>query len=587
MTRLQLKHLGMVFAVAFSIRVVFVVVVLLSCPEFIEHPSIDGAFYVDWARDILANEGQAKQAFFAHPLYPHVLAALFAVVGVHPVAVVVLQIVLGAATCVLVYDIGRRIFSEEAGVLAGLLLAVFWPSVANVALLETVELGNFLFAVSLWFWLRGNHKVPSSIMAGLALGWSTLCRANLLFLVPAFIAHGWRQRRLSVFAFVLGTGLVLGLVGARNRWVAGQWLFTTGHGGIALYMGFAPHNLSGTYESPSFVRPEPRYEQLDFQHEAERRVGHVLTTAESSSFWRGETLAEMGRSFADTGIRIIRKFGLTLANYEIADNNSLPYLRDVTGFSFVPLPGYGLILVLAVLGFGAAWPHERGARLLGLLAATYVATLLLFFVSSRMRAPLWVIWAPLAGRGLCEIRSWTLRAWPKGALALMLTLVFWFMAPPALSARDEGQALAMHAVALMKANRLDDAQSVQLQALAKAPNNAFILANAGALALARDEARIAAGFCQRAVSLRPNVPGGQSCLGLAAAQLGMLEQARMHLAIAARDRTDVPARLNYAIVLGRLGNNEAATAEIRKLSADAPRDARVQAAVRLLPTGRE
>ncbi len=51
------------------------------------------------------------------PLYPLVIGALYSVFGEHPMAVYLLQCLLMAGTCWLVFDMGRRVFNLRTGIL--------------------------------------------------------------------------------------------------------------------------------------------------------------------------------------------------------------------------------------------------------------------------------------------------------------------------------------------------------------------------------------------------------------------------------------------------------------------------------------
>ena len=66
-----------------------------------------------------------NHAYFLSPLYIYLLAATYALFGTGPATAFTLQAVLSAASCVLALWIGRRLFGEIAGLIAGLLLALY------------------------------------------------------------------------------------------------------------------------------------------------------------------------------------------------------------------------------------------------------------------------------------------------------------------------------------------------------------------------------------------------------------------------------------------------------------------------------
>jgi 4-amino-4-deoxy-L-arabinose transferase-like glycosyltransferase len=103
------------FGMALSLRLAWVLALLTRHPELVKYPSIDGAFYHSWAKDILNGTGASQQVFFAHPLYPHVIAALYKVFAVETLVVILFQCFLGAASCLMMVKLVRPLFSEAGG----------------------------------------------------------------------------------------------------------------------------------------------------------------------------------------------------------------------------------------------------------------------------------------------------------------------------------------------------------------------------------------------------------------------------------------------------------------------------------------
>src|ERR1041385_5639660 len=84
----------------------------------------DAASYDPWACDVAAGNWLGHEVFYQAPLYPYFLGMLYWLVG-HDIWIVrIVQIVLGATSCVLLAVAGRSFFSSPAGLLAGILLAI-------------------------------------------------------------------------------------------------------------------------------------------------------------------------------------------------------------------------------------------------------------------------------------------------------------------------------------------------------------------------------------------------------------------------------------------------------------------------------
>lgn len=580
-----------VFLLAFVVRFAWLAALLGSAEELIEFPAIDGAFYHQWAQDILAGTGLARRAFVAHPLYPHVLAALYAVVGVEPLVAAVVQCLLGALACVAMVRLSGRFFEQRTACLAGVGLALFWPAVANVALLETVELGNFLLIFALV--LAPSRASPwRGLASGVLLGAAALCRANLLILAPAFLlplfaVPTWRARFPRAATFALGLSLVFLVVGLRNRLVANEWLFLTGHGGLTLYCGFAPGNFSGTYQAPSFVRPEPKFEQADFRTEAERRLGRTLGAGEVSSYWATQALRSISDDPKGAVVRIIKKAGLTLAAYEVADNYNLRYLRSLTPFRFIPLLGWETLLALSVIGCGANWWNRRKHALLYAATALYLLTLLLFFVSSRLRAPLWILLMPFAAAGamrLCEhFADFRRRSLQEAALALAIAGVSLAIVPSFMKELELSQAWATHAHALQEGGDLLAAARLQSQAMAVEGRNPYLLVNVGELSSRMGNPERAVEVCRKAAEIAPRLASAHACYGAGFAQIGQLAKAEIALRKSvALDPNSIGTWVNLAITLGRSGSGEEARLLMQKLAHVAPNHPAVRAVLAAL-----
>ena len=146
-------------------------------------------------------------------------------------------------------------------------------------------------------------------------------------------------------------------------------------------------------------------------------------------------------------------------------------------------------------------------------------------------------------------------------------------------AQVELQALA-DAFALQQAGRLDDAEAAYAALLAKSPNDAVALINAGALALARDDLAAALDRLGRAVAQVPGNAIARNNLGFAQLRAGHLDDALASLDRAIAAKPDyAQAHNNRGIALVRLGRRaDAITAFERALALD---PAQVDAAVNL------
>ena len=208
----------------------------------------DGPFYIELAWNWLKNgvygfavHGQLTAVDMRVPGYPAFLAAVFAVAGQSPRAVMLAQVVVDLATCFVIALIAARLAPENSRrrvALAGLWLAALCPFTANyTAVVLTETLVIFLTALGILVLLQtdvGGAQVARSgellanpwLLAGIVVGFGTLVRPETpLVLVAAglvLVAKWWRPQdwmKLVRAGVLMGLGLLLPLV----PWAARNW----------------------------------------------------------------------------------------------------------------------------------------------------------------------------------------------------------------------------------------------------------------------------------------------------------------------------------------------------------------------------
>ncbi len=182
----------------------------------------DSRFYADIAQNWLqhgvygiTNSGVITPTLARLPGYPAFLAVIFALFGVGNFrAVLLLQVLFDLATCVLIADLARRLFSERAAQ-AAFLLAALCPFLANyaaAALTETLEVFFTALALDLAFRGLGVGEAGTPAISprmvwlacGLAIGGAILLRPDGGILLAAIggyllwlLAHSLRTGRVG------------------------------------------------------------------------------------------------------------------------------------------------------------------------------------------------------------------------------------------------------------------------------------------------------------------------------------------------------------------------------------------------------
>jgi tetratricopeptide (TPR) repeat protein len=442
------RYGGVLLGVGAALRIAYHVPLRLSDPTYFT-PHGNAAGFVRLARLVASGDLLAgREPFFYGPLYPYFLAACWWTSGGECyVAPRVVQAALGLATAWLVYLVGRACFDELAARAAGLLFVACPTGLFFEGMLVSTTLETFLLALAAWLLLR-RWPAPDSASrvapppghlagAGAALGLCAWGRGNVLLLLPV-VAAGLaaatftrtrgaplpaRLRRALAPAAILaaGMGLVVAPVTLRNAIAGGDAVLLVSQGGINLFAGNNPE-ARGVFALPEragIVTDADGAYYRNTAEVAERELGRSLRPSEVSAYWTRRAVAWAREHPLDCARLTLRKARLLLDPYEVPIHQNAQFYRQATPLSWLPLPGWGLLLPLAVAG-GALDGARGRAGLLALPAAAYLATVLPFFVTDRYRFPVVALLAPLAGRGLVGLAQVVTHrarraAWPTDA----------------------------------------------------------------------------------------------------------------------------------------------------------------------------
>ncbi len=216
----------------------------------------DDLFYDFMARGLAAGKGYLSaynaQTALWPPGYSLILAGLYKAVGHSIISAKVMNALAAAATVVLVYVIGARVFSKKVGGVAAVILAIFPGQIYY----STVILNESLFAffamllllfTLIWVSKRGMWP-PGLLLLGVLYGWAALMRSEALTLLVAalivwtFAAPSWRSW------IGQGTLVVLGAAIAITPWMARNAIAM--HGFVPISSGGGHTFLAGHLDDP-------------------------------------------------------------------------------------------------------------------------------------------------------------------------------------------------------------------------------------------------------------------------------------------------------------------------------------------------
>jgi tetratricopeptide (TPR) repeat protein len=536
---------------------------LLFILDVRHHPLVqtataDPRIYDERALEILRGQWLGSEAFFhSSPLYPYLLAGIYAIFGHSYLAVRLIQSFAGVGTALLIYAVATRAFGRWEGRIAGLLAAVYMPFVFFDS--ELLEITFVLLATMLALYLLLTDRMRASpaamLVAGLSLGVGVLGKPNLLLFVPvAVVWMLWRAgrpeirlpggradasrapgggrpggdparaRRLPAAALVTGVALAVAPFTISNIVTAGDFVLTSSNGGINFYIG--NHAAAdGTFQIDHRMRTDLFGGS---QRIAEEALGRELKPSEVSSYWFRQGLSFLSRHPLQALELWGRKFLLFWNGFEIPNHYSIPFFQKFSRVLRWNPIGFHVLIPLGVVGIAIAGRRSRASRLLLLFAATYLVSLMPFFVTSRYRLPIIPIMIIFAGVGAVWLIDLLRR---RGRLPgrlvplLLLHLAIVVTHLPIIKFTHAHQYALLGSVHRDRGEYAPAAQAYR-QAIAEQPWDDAAHLNLGSVLGRMGQYEQAEAALLRARDLNPAVAATHSNLGMVYLQTGRLEDAR-------------------------------------------------------------
>jgi 4-amino-4-deoxy-L-arabinose transferase-like glycosyltransferase len=405
------------FGGALALRLLHLQQVVANDP-FYSQPSVDSLVYRDWALRIAGGDWLGSEPFFLSPLYGYLLAAVYALAGPGHFWPLVVNALLGAGACALVFLLAARLFDRRVAIVATALAATYPLQIfyEGAALLEALQ--TFLTAAVALASLRALDApaVWRFAAVGVLLGLSALARQNALLYAPLFalwalFASGSARpsARSAVHAgvFLLAVCLTLAPATIRNRAVSGDFVLVNATGGLLLYDSWNP-TASSTYSIPGIfpraLADDPIERKFAYTEVAQRTLGRApLRASEVSAYWRGEAFAFVLAHPSRALELAAERARLFWNRYEPWDVRSFTVSRGISWVLSLPLPGFGVIAPLALAGLAlSASRWRRLAPLYGLILV-YFGSGVLFVALSRYRVPVVPLLAIFAGAAAVSI----------------------------------------------------------------------------------------------------------------------------------------------------------------------------------------
>jgi len=426
------KLLIIILVLAAVLRLIYLVE--LSGSPFSLHPVLDAQYYVNWAQKLAWGNFRFVPDYQGNPLYPYFLAFIFRFLGANPHLIRLIQHGLGVLTCLLIFRAGREVSTPAVGLLGTFLYACYVPAIFYEGWFLSAALAAFLTAALLAFLLyaRGQpdrlNWLPAGILSGiLLLARPSLIPVGALFWVFYISRKPGGKPDIKTSSFFLAGLLVVVL--SYSFYYYGQekeWALISPHGGENFYIGNNPE-ANGASKMPDFARGSPSLQHEDFRKEAVRRSGRELSRVQSSRFWLKRGLIFIFSHPLQFIKLLILKILLFFGGTDLSDNYHLQFFRG--DFAVLKIPfSWRALSALSIIGLVIAWKERKKLSLLYIFVCSYILSVVLFFVTSRLRLPLAPVFCLFAAYALNYIgNQFKVKNWYKPALTIISGAVLFIL----------------------------------------------------------------------------------------------------------------------------------------------------------------
>ena len=571
---------------------------------------IDSAEYHDMALRFGEGAWPGSEAFFWAPLYPLFLGVLYKLLGHGLLVAKLVQAVVGSASCVLIYLIGRRLFRGRfVPPAAGVACAVYGTLIYFDGQLLSGVLDVFLQLLTVLLLLRaaGSGRIAWWMAGGLCIGLAAVNRGGILLLLPPVVLwmymlsrHRWlpannepdRTGRLSFFksvaALVVPVVLVIFPVTWHNvrydhpegwsetrvlsrasvgqsvrRLATGRFAPIAANLGLNFYLGnhWELRDINNVNHPDCFTYYR-RIKDQPFED-------GVRTASGGSRYLIAQTLVDIGRAPLDwlklMGVKVFRLFN----GAEIPRNSNLyadrQYSLILSGLLWKQVVAFpsGLVIPLGLLGIVLVRRCWRVHFVLLACLAVQGLFVLAFFVTARYRLPslpLLVLYGAFAVETLAgQIR---LRAYSKLAVSATAAAALLIFCNIRIGKMDSAHGAYEHynlATALTHHGRAEEAVVHFTEALRIDPDYGDAHVNLGKVLFSQGKFDDAIAHYQRAIQVRADFYEAHYNFGTALESQGKLDEAKAHYLEAVRINPDFDrAHNNLGVILARQENWEAA-----------------------------
>ena len=386
----KVKVLIFIFLLAIIAR--FIYLSEIKSTFLFEHPIVDSGTFEMIGSSIASGtiNNDSGTPFNRIPLYYNFIAAIYRVVGRNMYAVRLVQSLIGALNCCMIFLIGARVFRREVGIIAGVIMALYWPLIAFEAKFLPVNLAIFFSILSAlsFYWFMDKRKLCFLFAGGVSIALASIARANMLILVPVltiwvFVYLKEKNTLINmnmvkgVLVFVLGVFLVIIPPVLKDYKSTKELMPVQNNYAIGVYFGLDLEHIK--------VKPGSSWKSLMMELLDE----DLVHARDRVPYWFKRSVDLISRDPARYIIEFGKKIYILCNYYEFSPRESINFFRQESRFLSLPLFNFGYIFAFAILGMlEAGRKRLKDTSIIYLFAISYAVSVLPFMPLARYRLPI-------------------------------------------------------------------------------------------------------------------------------------------------------------------------------------------------------
>lgn len=372
----------------------------ISKNPFFSFPLGDPLYFDKHALQISGGNFLGNEIFHKAPLYQYFLGLIYALFGHNYSAPRLIQVMMSSASSVIVFFIAKKMFGRAAAWTAFALSVLNGVSIYFSGELLMPTLLSFFMLVSAAVFMKAfeTKSLLLHFAAGICFGLTSITRPN--FLAPVFVfliiiaLSGKKDFLLKLALTLAGLLITILPVTIRNYAVGNDFVPISSQGGVIFYIG---NNTFSDGMSAVIPGTGDDWDEIAL---AERETGKPMRPSEASNFWFKKAFSEIAKKPGAYAKLMLMKTLYFINGYEIPNNQNIYLASKGTYLSAlvkkIPLFGNfwlyvpsGIILPMGISGmFLAFFKKRKTSAIPALLILSYSASIIVFFVFSRLRAPL-------------------------------------------------------------------------------------------------------------------------------------------------------------------------------------------------------